>query len=109
MSRGGLPAEWGVTVTRLDGGPLVGPLIVSHELDYYRTFEQHAVDPTPAASWTSDGRLYWELDVPDGVRRFTVSFDGRVQPNANWRRTGDLTVEIDGEQLTVEYTTWLFP
>jgi len=109
ITRGGLPGEWRVIVTRPDRTSLGGQLVMSNPLRYLATFDQHGVDPTPAESWVSGDRLFWQFDVPDDVVRFEVSLDGRVQPGVNWRRSGETTVTLTGDAASVAYATWVMP
>lgn len=109
VSRGGLPAEWRVTVTRTDGAPLGPELVVHNPSSYLATFDQNALEPTPAESWTSDGRTYWSFDVPDGVSSFTIELDARVQPDAMWRRRGRTGARVGDASAVATYTTWVLP
>lgn len=109
VTRGGLPAGWQLTVQRIDGAPLAREIDVEVDLRHLAIFDQHATDPTPAETWTDGDTVYWRFDVPDGITRFTVTIDGRIQPDMRWRRQGTTTVRIGDDTITAHSTTWLLP
>lgn len=109
ISRGGLAATWQLSARRLDGQPLARELEVVVEKSYLDIFDQNALDPTPAESWTDDQSSHWRFELPSDVEEFSVTLDARIQPDARWRHSGSVTVHFDDESLTADHTTWLVP
>lgn len=109
VSRGGLAASWALTVRRHDDGPLGRQLEVVVDQSYLAIFDQHALDPTPAETWTQAGTVHWLYDLPNDVTEFRVELDVRIQPDSRWRHRGSTTVHVGGESITAHYTTWLVP
>jgi hypothetical protein len=53
--------------------------------------------------------VIWEFDPPDGDT-LGVSLDARIEPGAQWGRTGETSVLVDGRPVaTARYKTWVLP
>lgn len=110
VARPGLAAPFSVTVESRDGTPLPPSLEVAVTLDYLELFDENGLDPQPASEHTDDGDLVWSFEVPPGVREFSVSFDGRIEPAVQWKRTGRVAVTAGDRQVAdVDITTWVTP
>ena len=109
ISRGGLAATWQLSARRLDDQTLGRELEVVLEKSYLDIFDQNALDPTPAESWTDGQSVHWRFELPSGVDEFSVTLDARIQPDARWRHSGSVTVHFEDESLAVDHTTWLVP
>lgn len=108
--RPGLAAPFSVTVTSRQAAPLPSSLEVAIALDYLELFDENGLAPQPVSEHTDAGDLVWSFEVPRGVREFSVSFDGRIEPAAQWRRAGRVAVTAGHRQIAdVAITTWVAP
>jgi len=107
VSRAGLATPWSLEI-RHPGG-FDGPVTVATEAKYLDLFDENGFDPQPSKATATADRLIWEFDPPDGDT-LTVSLDGRVEPGAQWGRTGETAVLVDGTPVvSVKYKTWVMP
>lgn len=110
VARPGLAAPFSVTVASRDGTALPSSLEVAVGLDYMGLFDENGLDPQPASEHTDSGDLVWSFEVPQGVDEFAVSFDGRIEPAVQWRRSGRVVVTVGDRQVAdVAITTWVAP
>ena len=107
VSRGGLATPWSLEV-RHPGG-FDGPVTISTNSKYLDLFDENGFDPQPSKSTATSDDVIWEFEPPDGDI-LGVSLDGRVEPGAQWGRTGETSVLVDGKPVvTARYKTWILP
>jgi len=107
VSRPGLATPWSLEI-RHPGG-FDGPVTVSTNSDYLALFDENGFDPEPSTSTATPDEVIWEFEAPDGGT-LGVSFDGRIEPGAQWGRTGKTSVLVDGKPVvTAKYKTWILP
>jgi len=107
VSRPGLATPWSLEI-RHPGG-FDGPVTVSSSTRYLELFDENGFDPQPSKSTATPDRVIWEFEPPDG-ETLGVSLDGRIEPGAQWGRTGETSVLVDGKPVVVaKYRTWVLP
>jgi hypothetical protein len=107
VSRAGLATPWSLEI-RHPGG-FDGPITVSTNSRYLDLLDENGFDPQPSKSTATADEIVWEFDPPDGDT-IGISLDGRVEPGAQWGRTGETSVLVDGKPVvTVKYKTWVMP
>lgn len=107
VSRGGLATPWSFEVHRPGG--FDGPITVSTTSAYLDLFDENGFDPQPRSSTATPEVVIWEFEPPDGDT-LGVSLDARIEPAAQWGRTGQTSVLVDGKPVvTAEYKTWIMP
>ena len=107
VSRAGLATPWSIEI-RHPGG-FDGPVTVATTAQYLDLFDENGFDPQPSKSTATADQLIWEFDPPDGDT-LAISLDGRVEPGAQWGRTGKTEVLVDGKPVvSVTYKTWVMP
>jgi hypothetical protein len=90
-------------------GGFDGRVTVSTNTKYLDLFDENGFDPQPSKSTATADQIVWEFDPPDGDT-LGISLDGRVEPGAQWGRTGETSVLVDGKPaVTVTYKTWVMP
>lgn len=105
-ARAGLAVPFALRIHRPGG--FDQPISVTSRTSYLAAFDENGANPDPASSTTDDDTTTWTYDPPDGDT-FTVWLDGRVEPGVSWRRRGTTVVRTGDEQVTLTYTTWIFP
>lgn len=105
-ARAGLAVPFELRVHRPGG--FDGPIEVVTTTSYLAAFDENGANPDPESSTTDGETTTWTYDAPDGDT-FTVWLDSRVEPGVQWRRSGTTVVRTGDEQVTLEYTTWVFP
>ncbi len=107
VSRAGLATPWSLEV-RHPGG-FDGPVTISTNSKYLDLFDENGFDPQPSKSTATPDKVIWEFEAPDGDT-LGVSLDARVEPGAQWGRTGETSVLVDGKPVvTAKYKTWILP
>lgn len=107
VSRPGLATPWSLEI-RHPGG-FDGPVTVSTSTGYLDMFDENGFDPQPSKSTATPDTVVWEFDPPEGDT-LGVSFDGRIEPGAQWGRSGESSVLVDGKPVvTAKYKTWVLP
>jgi len=107
VSRGGLATPWSFEVHRPGG--FDGPITVSTTSAYLDLFDENGFDPQPNSSTATPDTVIWEFEPPDGDT-LAVSLDARIEPAAQWGRTGETSVLVDGKPVvTARYKTWIMP
>jgi hypothetical protein len=107
VSRAGLATPWSLEI-RHPGG-FDGPVTVSTNTRYLDLFDENGFDPEPSKATATPDAVIWEFDEPDGDT-LGVSLDARVEPGAQWGRTGETSVLVDGKPVvTAKYKTWVLP
>ncbi len=107
VSRPGLPTPWGFEVHRPGG--FDGPVTVSTSSAYLALFDENGFDPEAAKVTATADVVIWEFDPPPGDT-LAVSLDARIEPAAQWGRTGETSVLEDGDPVvTARYKTWILP
>ncbi len=107
VSRAGLATPWSLEV-RHPGG-FDGPVTISTNTKYLDLFDENGFDPQPSKSTATPDEVTWEFEAPDGDT-LGVSLDARVEPGAQWGRTGETSVLVDGKPVvTAKYKTWILP
>ncbi|GAA0307531.1 hypothetical protein [Kineococcus aurantiacus] len=107
-ARAGLDAQWGVDLTAPPEG-FGDQVVLAVSSDYFTFWEEQGFSPGPAQE-TSDGTWdYMTFDPPPG-RRFSLSFDGYVQPSSQRGGDGEVAVLTGGRRVvSVAFSTWLAP
>jgi len=107
VSRPGLATPWSLEI-RHPGG-FDGPITVSTTSAYLDIFDENGFDPQPSKATATGDEMIWEFEAPDGDT-LAVSLDGRVEPGAQWGRTGKTSILVDGKPVvTAKYKTWVMP
>ena len=107
VSRGGLATPWSFEVHRPGG--FDGPITVSTATAYLDLFDENGFDPQPSSSTATPEAVVWEFEPPDGDT-LAVSLDARIEPAAQWGRSGETSVLVDGKPVvTARYKTWILP
>jgi len=107
VSRPGLATPWSLEV-RHPGG-FDGPITISTNTKYLDLFDENGFDPQPSKSTATPDTVIWEFDPPDGDT-LGVSLDARIEPGAQWGRTGETSVLVEGQPVvTAKYKTWVLP
>jgi hypothetical protein len=107
VSRAGLATPWSLVI-RYPGG-FDGPVTVSTNTKYLDLFDENGLDPEPTRSTSTPEAVIWEFDPPAGDTLF-VTLDARIEPGAQWGRTGETSVLVDGKAaVTARYKTWVMP
>lgn len=107
VSRPGLATPWSVEI-RHPGG-FDGPVTVSTTNKYLDIFDENGFDPQPSKSTATADGVIWEFEPPDGDT-LGISLDARIEPGAQWGRTGETSVLVDGRPVvTAKYKTWVMP
>jgi hypothetical protein len=107
VSRPGLATPWSVEIQRPGG--FDGPVTVSSTNSYLDMFDENGFDPQPSKSTGTPDVVIWEFEPPDGDT-LGISLDARIEPGAQWGRTGETSVLVDGKPVvTAKYRTWVMP
>jgi hypothetical protein len=107
VSRGGLATPWSFEVHHPGG--FDGPITVSTTSAYLDLFDENGFDPQPSSATATPDAVIWEFDPPEGDT-LGVSLDARIEPAAQWGRTGETAVLVDGKPVvTAKYKTWVLP
>lgn len=107
VTRPGLPTPWSFMVRRPGG--FDAPVTVATTSKYLDLFDENGFDPQPSSSTATEKYLIWEFDPPPGDT-LAVSLDARLEPGAQWGRSGETAVLEDGKPVvTARYHTWVMP
>jgi hypothetical protein len=107
VARPGLATPWSLEI-RHPGG-FDGPVTVSTTTKYLDLFDENGFDPDPTTSTATSDEVIWEFEPPDGDT-LGISLDARIEPGAQWGRTGETSVLVDGRPVaTATYKTWVMP
>jgi hypothetical protein len=106
ITRPGLAASWSLRISSPDG--FDEPITVRQRSRYYNDFDFNGMEPAPASSTSDGGWIEWEWDAPP-TTDFLVTVDARVEPGVQWPVTTETVVEAEGEELRLEYETWVLP
>ena len=107
VSRGGLATPWSFEVHHPGG--FDGPITVSTSTPYLDLFDENGFDPQPSSSTATPEAVIWEFEPPEGDT-LAVSLDARIEPAAQWGRSGETSVLVDGKPVvTAKYKTWILP
>lgn len=107
FTRGGLATPWSFEVHHPGG--FDGPVTVSTTSSYLDLFDENGFDPDPSKSTATPDEVIWEFEPPEGDT-LAVSLDARIEPAAQWGRTGETSVIVDGGKVvSVTYKTWIMP
>jgi hypothetical protein len=107
VSRPGLATPWSMEIHRPGG--FDGPVTVSTKTGYLDLFDENGFDPEPSRSTATADAVIWEFEPPDGDT-LGISLDARIEPGAQWGRTGETSVLVDGRPVvTARYKTWVMP
>lgn len=89
-------------------GGFDGPIEVSTSTRYLQMFDENGRNPEPASSTTDGDSTIWTFDPPPGDT-LVVWLDTRIEPGVQWRRKATTVVRADDSEVTLRYTTWIFP
>src|SRR5688572_16398793 len=107
VSRPGLATPWSFEIHRPGG--FEGPITVSTKTSYLDMFDENGFDPEPSKATATPEAVIWEFEPPDGDT-LAVTLDARIEPAAQWGRTGETSVLEDGKPVvTAKYKTWVMP
>jgi sulfur carrier protein ThiS len=107
VSRAGLATPWSLEIHHPGG--FDGPVTVATNSTYLDLLDENGFDPQPSKATATGDEVIWEFDPPDGDT-LGISLDGRIEPGAQWGRTGVTSVLVDGHPVvTVKYKTWVMP
>lgn len=107
VSRPGLPTPWRFEVRRPGG--FDGPITVSTSSEYLDLFDENGFDPEAAKVTATPDAVIWEFEPPPGDT-LAVSLDARIEPAAQWGRSAETSVLVDGVPVvTARYKTWILP
>jgi hypothetical protein len=107
VTRPGLASPWSLEIRRPGG--FDGPVTVTTNAKYLDLFDENGFDPQPSKSTATPDMVIWEFEPPEGDT-LGVSLDARIEPGAQWGRTGESSVLVDGQPVvTVKYKTWVMP
>ena len=107
VTRPGLATPWSLEI-RHPGG-FDGPVTVMTKTKYLDLFDENGFDPEPSKSTATSDMVIWEFEPPEGDT-LGISLDARIEPGAQWGRTGESSILVDGEPVvTVKYKTWVMP
>ncbi|HEV7863984.1 MAG TPA: hypothetical protein VGR20_14830 [Acidimicrobiia bacterium] len=107
VSRPGLATPWSLVIHHPGG--FDGPVTLSTTTSYLDLFDENGFDPDPSSSTATPDEVTWEFDPPAGDT-LGVSLDARIEPGAQWGRTGETSVLVDGKPVvTARYKTWVMP
>lgn len=107
VSRPGLATPWSFEIHRPGG--FEGPITVSTRTSYLDMFDENGFDPEPSKATATPEAVIWEFEPPDGDT-LSVTFDARIEPAAQWGRSGETSVLEDGKPVvTAKYKTWVMP
>jgi len=107
VSRPGLATPWSIEIHHPGG--FEGPVTVSTTTKYLDMFDENGFDPEPSSATADPEEVIWEFEPPDGDT-LAVSLDARIEPGAQWGRTGKTSVLVDGKPVvTATYKTWVMP
>lgn len=109
VSRSGIASPLEFTIRR--SGGFDGPVGLALEASYLAMWDENGLDPDPSSSTATDERVIWYFDPPPGEDVLVVSFDGRIEPAAQWGSSGRAAVvDDDGEDIVaVEFSTAVRP
>jgi hypothetical protein len=107
VSRPGLATPWSLEIHHPGG--FDGPVTVSTNTRYLDLFDENGFDPEPSKTTATPDEVIWEFEPPDGDT-LGVSLDARIEPGAQWGRTGETSVLVDDKPVaTASYKTWILP
>lgn len=107
VTRPGLATPWSLEI-RHPGG-FDGPITVATKTSYLDLFDENGFDPEPSTTTATPDAVIWEFEPPAGDT-LGVSLDARIEPGAQWGRTGETAVLVDGQPVvTARYRTWVMP
>jgi hypothetical protein len=105
-ARPALAVPYELRITRPGG--FEGQIEVTTTTSYLQMFDENGRSPEPADSTTDAGTTTWTFDPPPGDT-LVVWLDTRVEPGVQWRRSATTEVRHQGDEITLRYTTWIFP
>jgi hypothetical protein len=107
VSRPGLATPWSLEIHRPGG--FDGPVTVSAASSYLDMFDENGFDPEPSKATANPDDVIWEFEPPAGDT-LAISLDARIEPGAQWGRTGRTSVLVEGKPVvTATYKTWVLP
>lgn len=89
-------------------GGFDGPIEVSTSTRYLEMFDENGRNPEPSSSTTDGDSTIWTFDPPPGDT-LVIWLDTRIEPGVQWRRKATTVVRADDSEVTLRYTTWIFP
>ena len=107
VSRPALATPFEITVDR--SGGFDGPVTVAVTRDYLALWDENGLSPAPSAETTLGEWLVWEFDPPPG-ERFSVAYDGRIEPGAQTGTAGRVALMDDDVAVAeVSFRTRVLP
>lgn len=104
--RGALASPFSIDVERPGG--FAGQIEVRTRQSYLEIFDDNGFEPDPAEVTTEDGYVVWTFDPPPGDT-LEIILDARIEPGVFGRERGTTIVSVGGDEVTLEYTTWVAP
>lgn len=105
-ARPALAVPFSITISRRGG--FDEPIVVATTTRYLQTFDENGTNPQPDAATADGDRTIWTFEPPSGDV-LTIWLDTRVEPAVQWRRSGTTTVSSGADEVSVHYTSWIFP
>lgn len=110
MTRPGLATPFSVDVRSTDGSPLPGEVTIRVSSSYLAMFDDNGMEPLPSTSYNTSAWTWWSFEVPEGNDTLTVDLDARLEPAVQWGRSGEVGLEIDGQEVvSVAFITRVAP
>lgn len=105
-ARGALAAPFRITIERAGG--FSSQIEVRTSQSYLEIFDDNGLEPDPVEMTTEAGYVIWTFDPPPGDT-LEIILDARIEPGVFGRERGTSTVSVGGDEVTLEYTTWVMP
>lgn len=106
VTRPGLAVPYRLVISRTGG--FDQPIDVRISLPFVEAFDENGLNPEPAETTTEGDELVWTFDPPPRSS-LTISFDVRIEPGVQWRRSGTTTVSNAGDRVALDHTMWVLP
>lgn len=107
MTRPGLATPFGIEVANEAGFGSGFELRTSSS--FLEAFDENGLDPEPVTSMSDGTWTTWGFERPTATT-FRLSFDARLEPAVQWRRSGETRLVVDGKVVAqVAYTMWVMP
>jgi hypothetical protein len=105
-ARGALASPFSIDIERPGG--FATQIEVRTTQRYLEIFDDNGFEPDPAQVTTEGGYVVWTFDPPPGDT-LEIILDARIEPGVFGRERGTTIVSVGGDEVTLEYTTWVAP
>lgn len=108
VARPGLAVPWRLEVDGIDASA-AHTIEVSVSTTYVDAFDFNNLTPEPESITRTPETITFEFSV-EGAASFEMAFDTRVEPAVQSKRSADVMVTLDDQQLAdLDITTWVLP